>query len=92
MTWRRAERAGGPRSDLDADNRRASPLLLHVAHIGDAWYPVFTYIPARLVPDHAKIAFKKRPEEGSVSDAQQDIVTRFLDDLVAKRLVEDVLP
>ena len=92
VTWRRAAQGGSEpsRAELDADNRRASPLLLHVARLGDEWFPVFTYIPSRLIPAGAKLAFKSKAVERDVAE-QQQVVTRFLDDLAAKKLVEDVL-
>lgn len=92
VTWRRSARAGSEpsRGELDADNRRASPLLLHVARLGDEWFPVFTYIPSRLIPAGAKLAFKSKAVERDVAK-QQEVVAHFLDDLLAKNLLEKVL-
>ena len=75
------------------ENRRASPLLLHVAKLGDRYRPVWTHLPARLVPDGHSIGFERRRRSASPpTEEQTEIVTRFLDDLIAKDLLETVEP
>jgi CRISPR-associated protein Cmr1 len=82
-----------------SDHRRASPLLLHIAKIEEGddaavrFLPVFTHLPARLVPAGEKVRFQGLAEPASSPTPQQTgIVTRFLDDLIAKDLLETVEP
>jgi CRISPR-associated protein Cmr1 len=75
------------------DPRRASPLLLHVARLGDEFVPVLTYLPARFLPPNGKLYFEGHPGNKSSPTAEQlDVVERFLDDLAAKKLIERVTP
>lgn len=72
------------------EGRRASPLLLHIGLFGARKYSViFTYMPARLVPDGEKIEF--RGTSSPATAGQQGIVRDFLDDLTKKKLIEVVL-
>jgi len=73
------------------DARRASPLLLHVAHVGSGYLPVLTYLPAQLLPDGAELRFKQRPDHRPPHNPLiATVVTRFLDDLHGKKLIEEV--
>ena len=88
VLWELDDRRGTPR-----DSRRASPLLLHVAHFGRHFYPVWTYIPASLLPENGKLAFKNRSKpRGKPTDEERSIVSWFLDDLKAKGLVQEAGP
>ncbi|MGH9362618.1 MAG: type III-B CRISPR module RAMP protein Cmr1 [Thermoanaerobaculia bacterium] len=74
--------------------RRASPLLLHVAHVEEGFFPVLTHLPARLAPDGEDVRFKGLPAPAMPPTAEQkSIVAHFLDDLASpqKNLVERVL-
>ncbi len=72
------------------EGRRASPLLIHIGMFGPRKYSViFTYMPARLVPDGEKIEF--RGTSSAPTAGQQRIVQDFLDDLTRKNLTEVVL-
>jgi CRISPR-associated protein Cmr1 len=90
VIWRRT----GPGSPAAGDARRASPLLLHVSHFGDRFYPVLTYLPAALLPADAEPSFKReaQPPSRPVTRRQLGIVGRFLDELVDRGLVEEVEP
>lgn len=72
------------------DPRRASPLLLHVARFGEKYFPVFTFLPAQLLPDKAQLGFKGHPFPPKAMPPRPDIVTHFLDDLAAKNLVKEI--
>ena len=85
VTWGKADR----------DGRRASPLLLHIACFGEQekaeFLPVLTYIPAALVPPDERLFLKGRPDSGAFPEkVHTGIVERFLDDLSAKGLIEEV--
>lgn len=78
----------GDDSDRE-DRRRASPVLLHVARLGEETYlPVVTYLPARLVPEGAELRFRRRvnrrwtaldtPRQEPTPE-HTEVVTRFLD-------------
>lgn len=74
--------------------RRASPLLVHIAHVEEGFFPVLTHLPARLAPDGEDVRFKGLPAPASPPTAEQEsIVADFLDDLAGprKNLVEMVL-
>lgn len=71
------------------DRRRASPLLLHIAHLEEGFFPVLTFLPARLVPNGETLRFKGLPQPVMPPTAEQkSIVRHFLEDLARKRLVE----
>jgi CRISPR-associated protein Cmr1 len=73
------------------DARRASPLLLHVARFGDLYFPVLTHLPAAFLPAGAKLLYRGRSERPQPPTALQlDVVDRFLDDLIGKKLIEAV--
>lgn len=74
------------------DARRASPLLLHVAHVGSGYLPVLTYLPAQFLPAGAQLRFKRRPNRPPYNPLISTVVTRFLDDLAGKRLIQEVTP
>lgn len=77
----------------ERDPRRASPLLLHVARFGKTYFPVLTYLPARFLPDRARVGFqghRPRPADSAPEPRRPEIVTHFLDDLVGKRLVTEI--
>jgi hypothetical protein len=75
--------------------RRASPLLIHVARFGKDYRPALTYLPSRLVPSGEGLCFKQTREGGpggpttTVTPRQEGIVDDFLDDLLSKKLAED---
>jgi CRISPR-associated protein Cmr1 len=82
-----------------SDHRRASPLLLHIAKLEEGedgefrYVPVFTHLPARLVPAGEDVRFQGlHKPAGPPTPQQREIVTRFLDDLISKDLVEGVEP
>lgn len=71
------------------EGRRGSPLLVHIARFGpDDHYVIFTHIPARLVPDGKEIGFMGASSPPTAE--QKNIVQSFLDDLKAKKLIEEV--
>ena len=72
------------------DARRASPLLLHVAHLGREFVPVITHLPARFLPVDKKLQFKGRARTFPANPNIENIVTRFVDDLKAKSLIEEI--
>lgn len=76
----------GPKNE----GRRASPLLVHIARFepGD-FYIVFTYIPARLVPDGREIGFMGA--SSPPTNEQKTIVQHFLNDLKGKTLITEVV-
>lgn len=76
----------------EKDPRRASPLFLHVARFGKSYFPVLTYLPARFLPEGAKLGFKDHPfpTPGKVKPHRPGIVDHFLDDLAAKNLVKEI--
>ncbi len=74
------------------ERRRASPLLLHIAHLKEGFFAVFTYLPAPLVPNGQVIRFKGLPRPAAPPSPEQgSIVAHFLGDLARKKLVEKVL-
>lgn len=81
-----------------AEARRASPLLLHVTRLGPSNYlPVLTYLPARFLPAKQRLRLKQRtgPQSTRASaptPGQLDVIERFLTDLKAKKLIEEVTP
>lgn len=77
-------------SSGQGDARRASPLLLHVAHVGTQYVPVITYLPAQFLPAGANLRFKSRPGPFPANPLIDTVVTRFVDDLKAKNLVQEV--
>jgi CRISPR-associated protein Cmr1 len=52
-----------PAADL---NRRASPLLIHVHEVGDAPVVVLSYLPARFLPEGARVSVGKKTDKGRV--------------------------
>jgi hypothetical protein len=77
----------------NGDARRAAPLLIHIAKDGQRFRPVFTHLPARLLPPGAELRFKGhgRPANPPAA-AHGSIVGEFLDDLVTKKLLERIAP
>jgi CRISPR-associated protein Cmr1 len=80
----------------EKEKRRASPLLLHIAQVGDKYFSIWTYLPADLVPPGEKLRFKADHSPAGAhlpSVEQKQIVGLFLDDLESepKRLVRRVL-
>ena len=82
------------------DHRRASPLLFHVAKLGDIYLPVVTYLPAQLIPDDAELRFRQktndhwhlRPQPRAKATAEHEkVATRFLDFLLA-HVAQEVRP
>lgn len=83
------------------DHRRASPVLFHVAKLGEDFYPVVTYLPARLIPDGAELRFRRkanrehwelrRQPRSTPSPDHEEVVTRFLH-LLTSRLAQEVTP
>ncbi|MBI5576796.1 MAG: type III-B CRISPR module RAMP protein Cmr1 [Deltaproteobacteria bacterium] len=88
VTWMNV---GGGGKEVE-DNRRASPLLIHIAKLGKDYYPIFTFLPARLVPEGAMLGFKNHSSSFTFSETsnQRSVGRHFLDDLVVKKLVEEV--
>jgi len=77
------------------DNRRASPLMIHIGRFlldgREHYFPVFTHIPARLIPNGERLIFKSDPTTGyTVSLRHQCVVRDFLDDLEGKALIAEV--
>ncbi|HET9227772.1 MAG TPA: hypothetical protein VFR31_13950, partial [Thermoanaerobaculia bacterium] len=72
--------------------RRASPLLLHVARARSGYLPVLTHLPARFLPEDARLRFKVGRNQPPDNPLISTVVTRFLDDLKAKELVTEVTP
>lgn len=76
----------GPKNE----GRRASPLLVHIARFDpDDYYVVFTYIPARLIPDGKEIGFIGASSPPTIE--QKTIVRDFLNDLKGKTLITEVV-
>jgi hypothetical protein len=70
--------------DPESDGRRASPLLIKVARFAAGTEqdhaPVFTFLPARLIPAGESLYLKKRPDSGEEpGDDPAFLVGRFLD-------------
>ncbi len=89
VIWQRT----GPGSPASGDARRASPLLLHVSKFGEKlYYPVLTYLPAVLLPADGAPCFKGDPSPRwtPVTAEQLGIVDLFLNELLARGLVEEV--
>jgi CRISPR-associated protein Cmr1 len=75
----------------DQENRRASPLLIHIQKIGTLHYPVFTFLPARLIPQGERLKFKGAKQRGPEPTPEQyGIVGEFLDDLHRKSLLRRI--
>lgn len=88
VVWDLEDRKGTPR-----DRRRASPLLLHVAQLGEHYHPVWTYLPSALLPENGQLALKNRTgPRAKATEAERSIVSWFLDDLRSKDLVQEVTP
>ena len=79
-------------SDADAgDARRASPLLLRVAHIGQEYLPVLTHLPSAFLPNGKHLRFKRPPKVSQRPQAcHLSVVDRFLDDLAEKSKIVEV--
>ena len=79
--------------DYEQDNRRASPLLIHIARFGSQFVPILTHLPAKLVPDGKQVRFRGLHRPSHVpSPEQQSIVGEFLTDLASRNLVERIVP
>jgi CRISPR type III-B/RAMP module RAMP protein Cmr1 len=74
------------------DQRRASPLHIHVARFGSAYHSVWTYLPARLIPRGSQLRFKNDKRGQPPSTRHQTIIEHFLADLTKKRLIAGVAP
>ncbi len=84
VTW--DDRDGG-------DARRASPLHIHVARFGNQYHSVWTYLPARFIPDGSKLKFKDDHRSSRPPTPRHEtIIGEFLDDLLTKNLVTRVAP
>lgn len=68
--------------------RRASPLLLRISKFADRYYPVFTHLPALLVPAGQNLRFRGRT--APITPDQESVVERFLDDLELKTRIRKV--
>ena len=85
VNWRQG------REESSKENRRASPLLIHIAKLGSGKYlPVITHIPARFLPEGAVLTYKRKDKTSPPNEAQVGIVDHFCDDLVAKKLLRQV--
>ncbi len=76
------------------DTRRASPLLLHVARVGEDFVPVLIYLPARFLPEGGRLYFQGDTGKTSEPTSEQlGVIGRFLDDLASeeKKLIERVV-
>jgi CRISPR-associated protein Cmr1 len=75
----------------EQENRRASPLLIHIQKIGAMHYPVFTFLPARLIPQGEYLKFKGSFRCGPEPTREQyAIVGEFLQDLQTKDLLRRI--
>jgi len=84
--WQRGNR--GP-----VDQRRASPLHLHVAHVAEGFIPVFTHMPSQFLPNGAELAYTDYTSPTAPAQAAQlGIIDDFLSDLASKNLVQEVTP
>ncbi len=76
------------------DNRRASPLLIHIARFGGRFFPVLTHLPAQMLPNgrkQEKVRFKGLPQPARApTDQQRSVVRNFLDDLESRNLIERI--
>ena len=74
------------------ENRRSSPLLIHIARLGKGEYiPVLTHMSAQFLPEDAVLAFKHQPRiSAPPSEAQIGAVDHFCNDLMAKNLIREV--
>ncbi len=70
--------------------RRASPLHLHVGRFGKRYRTVWTYLPARLIPEGHKLTFVNDRKTFAVSAAQREIVDRTLNQFVKDGHLEEV--
>lgn len=83
VTWNASEETG--------DARRASPLLLHVAKLGELYLPVLTHLPSAFLPAGKSLKFKRSPPKSQIPTTHHlGIVDRFLDDLAVKKKIEEV--
>jgi CRISPR-associated protein Cmr1 len=79
-------------SGAGEDARRASPLLLHVARIGSSYLPVLTHLPSAFLPAGKSLKFKRSPPKAQLPTSHHlGIVDHFLDDLVGKKKIEEVV-
>jgi CRISPR type III-B/RAMP module RAMP protein Cmr1 len=62
--------------------RRASPLLVRIAKLGTGFYPVFTHLPARFLPEGKEITFRKFRAQPTTN--QSRIVSDFLEELASR--------
>lgn len=77
------------------DDRRASPLLIHISRFSDGegarYHPVFTHLPARLIPPGDSLTFQARRNVVPPTNSRHgQIVTDFLEDLAGKNLLRKV--
>lgn len=77
------------------DNRRASPLLIHVSRFSDGaretYHPVFTHLPARLIPVGDSMTFQACSGAVPLTNARHgQIVNDFLEDLAGRKLLRKV--
>jgi hypothetical protein len=76
----------------NGDQRRASPLHIHVARFGSDFHTVWTYLPARLIPRGSQLRFKNDKRGQPPSPRHEKIIEHFLADLTNKRLLTGVAP
>lgn len=80
-------------SQNPVDQRRASPLHLHIARVAEGCIPVFTHLPSQFLPDGADLAYTGHSSPTQPPQAAQlGIVGDFLGDLLSKDLVLEVKP
>lgn len=62
--------------------RRASPLLVRIAKLGPGFYPVFTYLPARFLPQGQVMKFRRFRAQPTAEHSR--IVSDFLGELAGR--------
>jgi hypothetical protein len=79
--------------EKEQDSRRASPLLLHVAKLGESFIPVLTYLPAVFLPPGGQLRFKRPPRNSfPLENGQRRIIDHFLSTLETNGLIQELTP
>ena len=65
-------------ADGKSDDRRASPLFLHMHPVGDMFVAVHTLLPAKFLPDMAKIRIKARVTSSVDPKPAWDVLHSYL--------------
>jgi hypothetical protein len=73
------------------ENRRASPLLIHIGKFDNGHRVVMTHLPARLIPNHERLKFKGLRTQGPEPQTPHyAIIGEFLQDLQSKHLLRRI--